>query len=256
MNISVSQLRNSTRSPCVRISRRFSSTHLSNSAPAPKLHNRIRALLRETAQPVAVVTCFMPSSQPPSLLASSASQMFHGATLSSFTSISMSPYPLVAFSLRVPSRTATALSSALNTPLCINLLSAPQSSTARTFSRPDLHPRPFETLQWSSTKEGLPTIHGSLGALSCRLVGSAWPLHDLDALGSGSSGHLDQVEAEEDRGDGVASELFIARVIRVEEVPSAEGIADDASRALPLLYHRRTYATAGDIPPCTETTDY
>ena len=168
----------------------------------------------------------------------------------------MFPHPHVAFSLRVPSRTATALSSSSNTPLCINLLSAPQSSAARIFSRPDLHPRPFEMLQWSSTKEGLPTIHGSLGALSCRLVGSAWPLHDLDALGSGSSGHSDQVEAEEDRGDGVASELFIARVIRVEEVPSAEGIAGDASRALPLLYHRRTYATAGDIPPCTKTTDH
>ncbi|THH13691.1 hypothetical protein EW146_g6557 [Bondarzewia mesenterica] len=229
----------------------------SSQKPDNSLDHRIRALLRETAQPVAVVTCFMPTSSssspskspPPSVPTSSTTQPFHGATLSSFTSISLFPYPLVAFSLRVPSRTATALSSSSDTSLCINLLSASQSQTARVFSRPDLYPCPFDLLEWSPTREGLPALHGSLGALSCRLIGGAWPLHDLDALGSGHtqlSGP--EGEVEETYGDGVASELFIARVMRVEEVFSAEGAEDDALRMLPLLYHRKAYTTARDIP--------
>jgi flavin reductase like protein len=118
---------------------------------------------------------------------------FHGATLSSFTSISMAPHNFVAFSLRVPSRMATTiadLSSAVPSPsssvhMVINLLAAPQAHAAVVFSRSDLHPRPFEDpgIQWSLSRDGLPILHGSLGALSCRVIGAPWPLSDLTALG-------------------------------------------------------------------------
>src|SRR6266436_4399703 len=80
------------------------------------LSQKIRALLRETAQPVAVVTSFMPgiaTTRPHSTPSPGSAQpfesipsTFHGATLSSFTSISMAPHHLVSFSLRGPSRTS------------------------------------------------------------------------------------------------------------------------------------------------------
>src|SRR5882762_991582 len=95
---------------------------------------RLRSLLRETAQPVAVVT---------SNLFGTSSPRYHGATLSSFTSIALDPYPIVSFSLRIPSRMATALKSAesrLSSHMVINVLSAAQQSTAVRFSRPDLYP--------------------------------------------------------------------------------------------------------------------
>jgi len=48
-------------------------------------------------------------------------------------------------------------------------------------------------------------------------------------------------------GAGLASELFIARVLRVERVPLPEGDERDAALyKLPLLYHRRRYTTVED----------
>ena len=205
------------------------------------LSYKIRALLRETAQPVAVVTSLMPPS------CSARSGDFHGATLSSFTSISMSPHHLVSFSLRVPSRMATTLThfpletSSMRTHMVVNLLAAPQAHAATLFSRPDIHPRPFEDpgIQWSLSPDGFPILHGCLGALSCRVVGAPWPLDDLAALGD-----LTQEGATHtvDMGD-VQSELFIAQVMRVEDVPQAKDPVDDRLRTLPLVYHRQDYTT-------------
>jgi hypothetical protein len=135
--------------------------------------------------------------------------------------------------------------------MVVNLLSAPQTHAAILFSRPDLHPRPFEDpgIQWSLSRDGLPVLHGSLGALSCRVVGAPWPLNDLAALGDKLSNEKmgrtrDGVEA-----DGVQSELFIAQVIGVEDVPPVAGVDDgydDTIRTLPLVYHRRSYTTTAD----------
>ena len=106
---------------------------------------KLRALLRETAQPVAVVTSFMPKSS------GNTHTEYHGAILSSFTSVGLSPYPLVAFSLRIPSRMATTLSELAaarhrGAQFIVNILSAPQANVAQTFSRTDLYPHPFESL--------------------------------------------------------------------------------------------------------------
>lgn len=222
------------------------------------LPQQIRSLLRETAQPVAVVTSFMPGSENDASSSSShpasSASPFHGATLSSFTSISMAPHPLVAFALRVPSRMATSLSALAHkrshsqpSHMIINLLSASQAHVALKFSRPDLHPHPFDELSWSQTREGLPILHGSLGALSCRVVGEAWPLSNLEALERGST-RIEEGRREEEpwSGDGVASELFIARVLRVEDVPPDRDSLDGGPQALPLLYHRQGYTTITD----------
>ncbi|KAF9078026.1 flavin reductase like domain-containing protein [Rhodocollybia butyracea] len=141
-----------------------------------QLQSKLRSLLRETAQPVAVITSII---HPHSTRSTSVSQ-FHGATLSSFTSISMDPHPLVAFSLRIPSRMGDSLRAKLELPssssfsnapskklhsnpnpspnsslspksqthsrFIINILSASQAPTAILFSRPDLYPHPFDEI--------------------------------------------------------------------------------------------------------------
>ena len=132
--------------------------------------------------------------------------------------------------------------------MVINLLAAPQAHAAVLFSRPDLHPRPFEDpdIRWSLSSDGFPILHGSLGALSCRVVGSPWPLNDLSALGDKVMLKTDGTLGSVDAG-GVASELFIAQVMRVEDVPLAENVGyDDSIWTLPLVYHRRGYTTTAD----------
>ncbi|KAF7790237.1 hypothetical protein EIP86_001189 [Pleurotus ostreatoroseus] len=219
---------------------------LHKAASRDTVHRDLRALLRETAQPVAVVTSLMP---PSHISSSSPHSRFHGATLSSFTSIAMDPHPLVAFSLRIPSRMATTLRNAHATPhdwpaathLVVNILSAAQARVAVQFSRVDRYPRPFEEVPYTLSEEGLPVLEGALGALSCNLVASSWPLHDLDSLRNRAR----ETDAAWE-GDGVASELFIAEVTRVEAVKYPE--EDDESLRTPLIYHRRAYATTCDIP--------
>jgi flavin reductase (DIM6/NTAB) family NADH-FMN oxidoreductase RutF len=130
--------------------------------------------------------------------------------------------------------------------MVINLLSSEQAAIAVKFSRPDLHPDPFHSVPFSLTQEGLPVLEGSLGALSCKLVSSAIPLHDLNCLGKGN---LDG-EVACDSGDMVVSELFIGRVVRVEKVEME--LADEENpRTFPLLYHRRGYTSC--LPPRTPT---
>ncbi|PIL24915.1 hypothetical protein GSI_12802 [Ganoderma sinense ZZ0214-1] len=200
---------------------------------------QLRSLLRETAQPVAVLTALMDPNIPHK---TASSPRFHGATLSSFSSISMDPHPLVAFSLRIPSRMATSLTSAHTTAsspahLVVNILSERQARAAVCFSRADLYPEPFASVPHTLTEEGLPVLDECVGAMSCRLVAASWPLHDLQTLAG---------EGKDERavweGEGVASELFIAEVVRVERTSLPEG-----EELRPLLYHRRTYATTRPI---------
>lgn len=199
-----------------------------------KLKQDLRILLRHVAQPVAVVTTFMRGD--------SDAATFHGATLSSFTSIAMDPYPLISFALRIPSRMAISLDAAASdslqdpsTPshLVVNLLSAQQASIAINFSRPDLYPRPFDSVAYKLTEEGIPMLDGTLGALSCKLVSRPIPLHDLDLLRDGDLRSAVPLKKED-----VASELFIARVLRVESM---------SERTLPLVYYRRSYTTCRDV---------
>ncbi|KAH7920527.1 hypothetical protein BV22DRAFT_1039762 [Leucogyrophana mollusca] len=225
----------------------------------------LRELLRETAQAVAVVTSLMPASELQDTQNGVHSQEnplskgFHGATLSSFTSIALDPHPLVAFSLRVPSRMATSLNIGTiptnssfppSSHMVINILSASQPHIAQIFSRPDLHPRPFEdvTIGWTSSAEGLPILEGALGALSCSVVGRSIPLSNVRWLWRRGEENDDEVQQVEG-SSGLGSELFIARVLRVEKTQNlASGGEGDSLRTLPLLYHRRQYGTVRDLP--------
>lgn len=209
--------------------------------------DNLRILFRNMAQPVAVVTSFMPNAVSSNASVRPAKDTlqtkFHGATLSSFTSIAMDPYPLVSFALRIPSRMATTLSSLPATAsahMVVNLLSANQASTAIAFSRPDLHPAPFTNpnVQYTLSEEGLPVLEGVVGALSCKLVRKGIPLYDLDYLGAWNE--QDAVEDIVLRNGDVTSELFIARVVRVESVHD---------RTSPLVYHQRTYTTCTNSTP-------
>ncbi|KAJ6580853.1 flavin reductase like domain-containing protein [Mycena capillaripes] len=216
----------------------------SSTAGVEATKNRLRALLRETAQPVAVVTSFM--SFDASIQRDKdkpTKREYHGATLSSFTSVSMDP-PLVTFALRIPSRMASSLNSApanSSSDMVINLLSATQASIATSFSRPDLYPHPFSTTPYFLNADELPVIRGSLGAISCKLVSKGLPLHDLSSL------QPPQVDAPQTKisPTEVVSELFIAQVTRVENME----ISGDAEPDLPLLYHRRRFTTCipGDV---------
>lgn len=192
-----------------------------------KVKNDLRNLLRHSAQPVAVVTSLMRSTE--------SEHLYHGATLSSFTSIAMEPHPLVAFSLRIPSRMSHSLNAIPTGPgahMVVNILSADQAETAIAFSRPDKYPDPFTHVSFSLSEDRIPILDGALGALSCVLVSRAIPLHDLAYLASGGRG---SVEA----GPNLTSELYLAQVTNVEKVVEVPG-----SRRTPLLYLNRRYTTS------------
>ncbi|KAF9244112.1 hypothetical protein BU15DRAFT_71682 [Melanogaster broomeanus] len=114
--------------------------------------------------------------------------------------------------------------------LVVNVLSAAQSHLAERFARPDLHPRPFQDpdVQWNA-----------LGR---------WASRPLGGIGRTLVQPQEIAEVQHvEGGRGLASELFIARVLRVEQVPPGDDGNDDRLGTLPLLYHRRQYATACDL---------
>ncbi|KAG8959737.1 hypothetical protein FRC03_007554 [Tulasnella sp. 419] len=201
------------------------------------LQHSLRNLLRQTAQPVVVVTSILSKDGPEGI-------KYHGATLSSFASISMHPSPLVTFSLRIPSRMATSIhdSGKAQEPspeqpnVMVNLLSASQASHAIRFSRADLYPNPFEGIDWTLSKDGLPVLNGSLGALSCRVIASS----PLDALTDESS----STELVVGPTAALKSELYIAKVLGVEEI---KYIGEGNEDTLPLVYHHRRYCTVGQF---------
>ncbi|KAF8327144.1 flavin reductase like domain-containing protein [Cantharellus anzutake] len=211
------------------------------------LQARLKEVLRHSAQPVAVLTAPYPRLHHKE--GSEDVPLYHGATLSSFTSISLHPLPIVAFSLRLPSRSADSIRKPdpCNTSsvphLIINILSASQTDTAIKFSRADLHPKPFSDTRYVLSKEGIPILSGCIGALSCALLTSL-PLYGeaLTSYGISSSELYSCSEAAEETPD-VNSELFIARVMRVED-------NDASDDRLPLVYYGRRYST---IEPSTNS---
>jgi len=128
--------------------------------------------------------------------------------------------------------------------MVINILSACQAPTAIRFANARLHPHPFAETRYSLTEDGLPMLHDSLGAISCKLVSPPKQLHDLDMFGLEEGS---QREKGEWNGPGVTSELFIARVMRVEKVPT--GDVNNPLRTLPLIYHRQGYGTVRPLDP-------
>ncbi|KAG6370049.1 hypothetical protein JVT61DRAFT_12570 [Boletus reticuloceps] len=154
------------------------------------------------------------------------------------------PLPLVAFS-SASRLHASALNVHVASPspssahFIITSLSAAQPRLATRFARPDLYPRPFADpdVHWTpDPQDGLPVFAGALGALSCRLVDSALDAGTLafKETAAEEEGDVPQASA----GSGLASELFIARVLRVERVPVPVAKHDEGDAGLyglPLL---------------------
>ncbi|GAA5987581.1 hypothetical protein JCM10908_002016 [Rhodotorula pacifica] len=216
-----------------------------------------RELFRRVAQPVAVITAHIPdlegadTSRPSSSTPREKVKLVdnHGATLSSLASISLSP-PLVSFSLRLPSRLATFLSSrdeaGTSSPqFRVHLLSTEQESIARAFARQAPLPAPAQpsprppantAADPRSAVGATPSFEASLfqqleatslGSMRCRVVRQI-PLANLND--SEPSMNSQTAQAGQPR-----SELFIAQVDDVQL--GARG--DDAAS---LLYWDQRYA--------------
>ncbi|KAL0579470.1 hypothetical protein V5O48_002512 [Marasmius crinis-equi] len=172
----------------------------------------------------------------------------------------MDPHPLVAFSLRLPSRMAAYLGDEAAASdsehvqlqqgqMVINILSAAQASSAVVFSRPDLHPHPFSPssksgVDYRLNRDGIPVLSESLGAISCRLVAPPIPLHNLESFTKQAKldvgiGKEESARNKDAAVGGVLSELFIARVVDVEMDTGNQGTDEKT----PLLYYRRGYTT-------------
>jgi len=197
--------------------------------PSKALELDMRDLMAHIVQNVAIVTTRMEEeahehggSTPP---------RYHGATISSFSSVAMHPYPTVAFSLRLPSRLAVALRTSKNRHshpviphMTVNFLSSLQAGLAFKFSRPDLFSSPFSDTQFALTKEGQPLLHRSLGAISCVVLRSfRLDFHEPQGFEEGTS------------------EMFITRVVRIEHKKDAGCTGKDLHS--PLVYYRRLFGT-------------
>lgn len=201
----------------------------SHPTPSKALELAMRDLMVHNVQNVAIITTRIEEeahehggSTPPH---------YHGATISSFSSVAMHPYPTIAFSLRLPSRLAVALRTSKNRHsypviphMTVNFLSLLQAELALKFSRPDLFPAPFSDTQFSLTKEGQPILHNSVGIISCVVIRSfRLDFHEPKGFEEGTS------------------EMFIARVIRIEQNRGPESKGGDLNN--PLVYYRRLFGT-------------
>ena len=181
----------------------------------------------------------------------------------------MSP-PLVSFSLRLPSRLASALHNLSDAPpICLSTKPVDgDSATAVPPTPPHPEPRagrPFvvslltrehETLattfsqarsehenmiqdetQWESDTLGLPLVKGALGGMECEVVWSLPLKQGMDAstLSQDAVTSAENV-AKDGKPEDQGSMLFVARVNRV-----ARG--DESSKA--LLYEKQGYVTTG-----------
>lgn len=216
------------------------------------LSTSIRSLMRASAQPVAVITTLISSRKDDNTSTiSSLESHAHGATLSSFSTVSLDP-PLLAFSLRTPSRMADALRANAQgdkANFVVNILSDKQEIEASGFSRgvksfalsqdwdetveksyiDDQHPlstAPFHPSQYAQSSQGIavPVLSESIGALACSVI-SIISLRDPKKVS------MSQVAAlKSDRG----SELFIAKIHGVE--------ADSRqSKRLPMVYWNQQF---------------
>lgn len=224
-----------------------------------ELSEAIRKLMRSSAQPVALVSSFLPNAQGTGL-----TRKIHATTLSSFTTVSLAP-PLVAFSIRLPSRMADALhagasipsASAPNTahtPLMerkphflIHILSSEQGPLSDFFARPgapsfevgaqndETHPFHRCALQPSTSIEGQLIPRDALGSLACSLVYqldlSSADLHGTTAFENGCM-HTNEV----------GSTLFLAHIHDVETGMDERGVPA-TERCDPLIYWLQRYST-------------
>lgn len=234
---------------------------LSTGKVAPTTSDHLRQVMRSVAQPVAVVTCRLQDSTPGD------TEHDHGATLSSLSSISLSP-PIVAFSLRLPSRlashlTSTSAASRTAPTFSVHLLSLEQEDVARAFARqpplpekavpsPELSPSAPACEATSKTPHFSSALFdqvrtNSLGELRCRVV-KRLNLHELETIGGeGEDFDPNSIKGEAHSSTdeaGPRSELFLARVesVRLPEQPrSSDERGQAGARVSSLVYWDQGY---------------
>jgi flavin reductase (DIM6/NTAB) family NADH-FMN oxidoreductase RutF len=276
------------------VTRRFHQCRRAYSALCPaeqsekQLQHNLRLLLREIAQPVAVVTTTTAGHDPTTSCSAADTKNFrrhtyHGATLASLNSISLHPHSLLSFTLRLPSRLASALkpddSHTANTGrstaasphrtkrAVINYLSASQAHIAHTFARGDVSRDPFAVIErlvsgggegggegsaYFLDEHGVPVLKDCIGAVSCDVLVPGIPLSDLDhlrRLPSLGTKKLTSTWASEEPEVDIEPE---------DSSPSNEGSElfilratnvlygyeeDESELRKPLLYNNRTYRT-------------
>lgn len=155
----------------------------------------LRAVMRHVASPVTVVTA-------------AAGGEVRGATIGSFTSVSLDP-PLVSFNVTKGSQLHALLLRAEH--FAVHLLARDQAVLAEHFAQPDLAPEAqFGPVPHAQPHPDAPPIlAGVAGVLHCR----RWAVYDA--------------------GD---HDLFLGRVLRVDEQDAPE----------PLLYYARSYRAVGE----------
>ncbi|KAL1407688.1 hypothetical protein Q8F55_007121 [Vanrija albida] len=168
---------------------------------------KMRAVLRNVAQPVVVAVA---RTQPGS------SSAYHGATLTSFASLTLEPHPLVAFSLRLPSRMADLLrESGQACTVAVSLLARDNQHIADSLARPGTEQAAlFAQPDWDGADP--PALRAAVGSLTCEVVRSV-PLRDVGGQTAPSDPH--------------GSELFICRVL-----DAADGEGTDS-----LVHYQREY---------------
>lgn len=230
---------------------------------------QLRLLMRASAQPVAIITAFLP---PPKVERPSAGAsaflapkriypshgahaddgrertLVHGATLSSYSSVSLDP-PRVAFSLRIPSRLADALlhdalayafprpasRTAPEPHFVINLLSSQQADIARTYAHPGLAPYDVARKSLAEANSPSPSLSSSSDASgeSEKTDENIHPL-DLNAIAFSEYAHPAH-SSQETKGEGVpflvdAVGALACRIIRVVDLADSPVVE---TRAIP-----------------------
>ncbi len=152
---------------------------------------------------------------------------YHGATLTSFASLTLEPHPLVAFSLRLPSRMADCLRPPPQVPrtsgapvpahlcaprsaptrLTISLLAGDNQGVADELATPGIdHSAIFRSDEWDARDP--PALKSAVGCLECQVVHNL-PLRDVGG---------------ETSSDKEGSELFICRVLKAERGEGADSL--------------------------------
>lgn len=263
-----------------------SSSSLPSSA---SLASSIRSLMRASAQPVAVITTLLPPASPSPSSSQSSSKSSstqalvqedrreaHGATLSSFTTVSLEP-ALVAFSIRTPSRMADALEYDYGLKdrggeahFVINILSLEQEDAAQGFAKPGLEP--WDLVSSSISRSSSPIgktgqqeqkqphpfsftpIHASRVARARDGQSPGVPVFtkslgalacsivrriDLSQLDSSTSnsGEATEVESPGEASEESGADVFIAKVHAVED------LKEGTEEPFPLVYWQRKFTT-------------
>lgn len=165
----------------------------------------LRSVMRLLAHPVTIITLNL--NQESNHLQST-TQPSHGSTISSLTSISIEPLPLISFSIRFPSRLGHQLLSNSRSTFSVHLLNMTSDSIqiAQTFSKPNTR---IEEDTFKNLK-----LH-SFARLDCQVMDSI----DLSPTQPRSG-----------------SVLFVGEVMDIK-------LLQPTSTSSPLLYHQQKYTT-------------